>query len=226
MQIKHIFFDLDHTLWDFESNSDKAFETIFIKHQINLELNEFLEIYRPINLQYWKLFREDKVSKADLRYGRLKEAFDAITYSISDDLINQLAIDYIDVLPNHNQLFDGTHEILEHLKPNYKLHIITNGFDEVQHKKIEKSGLSTYFDKVITSEKVGVKKPNPEIFLYALREANANANESIMIGDNLEADILGAMANGFDAIHCNFNGYSTVDSIKTVTHLLELKKYL
>jgi putative hydrolase of the HAD superfamily len=226
MNIKHIFFDLDHTLWDFETNSDIAFEAIFKKHQVNVNIEKFLNYYRSINENYWKLYREEKISKEELRYGRLKDAFSIINYKATDDLINLLAVDYIEVLPNNNQLFEGTHEILNHLKPNYNLHIITNGFNEVQTKKLENSGLKGYFDKIITSEDAGVKKPNPIIFKYALEKTKALINESIMIGDNWEADIMGAKNIGFDVIFCNYNSKPVSESIKSVTKLSELKKYL
>lgn len=226
MNIKHIFFDLDHTLWDFETNSDIAFEAIFKKHQVNVNIEKFLNYYRSINENYWKLYREEKISKEELRYGRLKDAFSIINYKATDDLINLLAVDYIEVLPNNNQLFEGAHEILNHLKPNYNLHIITNGFNEVQTKKLENSGLKGYFDKIITSEDAGVKKPNPIIFKYALEKTKALINESIMIGDNWEADIMGAKNIGFDVIFCNYNSKPVSESIKSVTKLSELKKYL
>ena len=139
MEIKHIFFDLDHTLWDFEKNSNLTFEQLFKKNKIQLKLDVFLEQYSPINFHYWKLFREDKISKEDLRYGRLKDAFDVLNYSIEDELIHLLSEEYIDVLPFHNHLFEGAIELLEYLHPKYGLHIITNGFEEVQNLKLEKS---------------------------------------------------------------------------------------
>jgi putative hydrolase of the HAD superfamily len=224
--INHIFFDLDHTLWDFETNSDIAFNTIFKEHKVNVSLDKFLNYYRDINQKYWKLYREDRVSKEDLRYGRLKDTFKKIKYSVNDELIHNLSVDYINVLPNSNVLFEGTHEILSHLQSNYQLHIITNGFNEVQYKKMQMSNLSSYFNKIITSEDAGVKKPNPIIFQYALAQAQANANESIMIGDNWEADIMGAKNAGLDVIFCNFNNEAVSSSIKSVKNLLELKQYL
>ena len=224
--IKHIFFDLDHTLWDFETNSDLAFKAIFKKHNVNVDLLKFLNYYRNINENYWKLYREEKVTKEQLRVGRLKDAFDIIKFNASIDLIETLADDYIECLPDNNYLFEGTHEILAHLQPNFKLHIITNGFNEVQGKKMANSGLDVYFDKIITSEQVGVKKPNPLIFEFALKEANAQANESIMIGDNWEADIMGAKNAGLDVIYCNFDGKPVSESIKSVTNLSQIKHYL
>ena len=205
MNIKHIFFDLDHTLWDFESNSKNAFEYIFNDKQIDVEIEDFSSQYRPINQKYWKLYREDKVSKEKLRYGRLKETFDILGYAINDDEINVLSEKYIENLSKFNKLFIGTIEILDYLKPKYNMHIITNGFDEVQHKKLANASILPYFEHIISSERVGVKKPNPKIFNYALEIANAKSKESIMIGDNFEADILGARGVGMNTIFCNFN---------------------
>ena len=224
--INHIFFDLDHTLWDFETNSDLAFKSIFQKHKLNIDFQKFANYYRPINQKYWKMYREERVSKEDLRYGRLKETFTKIKFEVSNQTINSLAIDYIDHLPLNNYLFDGTLEILDYLMPNYSMHIITNGFNEVQHEKIKKSGLQKYFSKIITSEEVGVKKPNPIIFNQALKIANAQSKESIMIGDNWEADIMGAKNVGLDVIFCNFSNHPVSENIKSVNNLYEIKKYL
>ena len=175
MRIKHVFFDLDHTLWDFEKNSDLTFQKIFKKQKIELNLNDFLEVYKPLNLQYWRLYREEKVTKSELRYQRLKKTFDAVNYTISDVLIDEIADQYIEYLPHFNYLFDGTFEILDYLKEKYVLHIITNGFEEVQTKKMESSKILHYFDAIITSESVGVKKPNPKVFHHALKVPNQRA---------------------------------------------------
>ena len=202
--IKHVFFDLDHTLWDFDKNSALTFEKIFQIHNINLNINDFLKVYEPLNLNYWKLYREERIDKASLRYGRLKDTFDALSISVDDQLIFQLSEDYITYLTTFNHLFDGTLELLQYLQPKYQLHIITNGFEEAQQKKMDVSNISKYFKTVTNSEQAGVKKPNPIIFDYALKTAVAKPNESIMIGDNYEADILGALQVGFDVIFFNF----------------------
>ena len=227
MDIQHVFFDLDHTLWDFEKNSDLAFKKVFDKQNITIDLNSFLTVYKPLNLQYWKLYREEKISKDELRYGRLKNSFDAVNYAITDDLIDIIAVEYIDFLPDFNHLFEHTFEILEYLKDKYQLHIITNGFEEIQIKKMESSNILHYFNSVITSESVGVKKPNPKVFYHALEVANAKKENSIMIGDNIEADVLGAINIGMQAIHCNFEQEKVVDlNIISIASLLELKQYL
>lgn len=227
MGIKHIFFDLDHTLWDFEKNSAKAYLSCFKKHQITVNMADFLTTYVPINLKYWKLYREDRLSKKSLKYRRLKDAFTAVSYTVSDELINQIAIDYLKFLPENNKLFEGTIEILNYLKPNYQLHIITNGFSEVQNTKIEKAGIKHFFTEIITSDEVGAKKPNPKVFEYALDKTNATKQESIMIGDSLEADIQGALNAGMQAIHFNPEKLTLKKHHKTeIAHLNEIKKYL
>ncbi len=226
MDIKHVFFDLDHTLWDFEANSAKTFDFIFKENALAIDITAFLKTYIPINHRYWKLYREEKVSKSTLRYQRLRESFDALEYTISDDLIHHLSKVYIDNLPNYNQLFEGAIDVLNYLEPKYEMHIITNGFDEIQELKLQRSGIKKYFDKIITSESVGVKKPNPKIFDYALQSASALPEHSIMIGDNLEADVQGALNMNMRAIFCNFEKQSINEEIISIHNLYELKKHL
>ncbi len=227
MKIKHIFFDLDHTLWDFEKNSTLAFQQIFEELEINLVINTFLKVYKPINFQYWKQYREEKTTKEKLKYGRLKDTFDILKTPISDQWINLIADKYLQYLPTYNHLFDGAIELLEYLQTKYQLHIITNGFEDIQEKKIKKSRIKKYFQHIITSEKVGVKKPNYKIFQYALKTANANPKESYMIGDNLEADIFGAMNCSMNVIYCNFENEKVENKkILSIQHLLEIKQYI
>jgi putative hydrolase of the HAD superfamily len=226
-RIKHVFFDLDHTLWDFEKNSDLTFQKLFKDYEIDLDIAIFLEVYKSINFKYWRLYRQEKVSKEQLRYQRLKEAFDAVHFSISDQLIDTLAIQYIEVMPHFNHLFEGAIDILNYLKDKYQLHIITNGFEEVQAKKMKSSKILHYFDQVITSESVGVKKPNPIIFEHALSVAKATTENSIMIGDSLEADIEGAINFGIKAIYCDFENNNTKsNTFETVKSLFEIKQLL
>ncbi len=225
--IKHVFFDLDHTLWDFDKNAKLSFEQIFKEQKIAVALDDFLEVYTPINFEYWKLYREEKVNKATLRYRRLKDTFDALSYTINDDLINVLSEDFIKFLPNYNHLIEGTIDVLDYLSEKYQLHIITNGFKEVQNLKLEKSNIKKYFKTVITSESVGVKKPNPKIFEYALAQAKAQPQDCIMIGDNIEADILGAFNAGILPIHLELNKKgNTKNAFAQINALKELKQYL
>ena len=226
-QIQHIFFDLDHTLWDFEKNSDLTFQKIFKMNDLSVDLHSFLEVYRPLNFKFWKLYREEKVTKSELRYGRLKNTFDAIDFPISDTLIYLIADQYIEHLADFNHLFDGAIEILDYLNQKYTLHIITNGFEEIQTKKMINSKIYHYFEKVITSESVGVKKPNPKVFKHALEIANANIDQAIMIGDSIEADINGALGVGMKAIHCNFDTSLVPNNLFiSVSSLLEIKKFI
>lgn len=222
--ISDVFFDLDHTLWDFEKNSALAFETIFKKHQLTAYLNAFLTHYVPINLRYWSLYRDEKITREELRYGRFKEAFDLIGYAIDHATIDLISDDYIAHLPLNNHLFDGTIELLEYLREKYRLHIITNGFAEVQARKISNANIGHYFATVTNSEMAGVKKPHPQIFEYALKQANAQKETSIMIGDCIDADVRGALRFGIDAIL--FGQSAPLADIKQVSHLSELKNYL
>ena len=225
-QITDIFFDLDHTLWDFEKNSALTFEKIFSEYQVEVNLNRFLDYYVPLNLEYWKLYREEKVTKAALRYQRLRKAFDALEYHIDDPLIDTLSEAYIANLSNFRNLVPDTIEVLEYLRPNYNLHIITNGFEEIQEKKMRESNISQYFDQVVNSEMAGVKKPNPKIFQLALKMASVSPEKSLMIGDNIEADILGAKAVGFNALHLNAHNDPEHDHCQMIQELREIKSYL
>ena len=224
--IAHIFFDLDHTLWDFDKNSALTFDKIFSLNGIDINLDEFLEIYVPINLQYWKLYREEKINKGKLRFGRLNDAFNLLNVEVHRSKIYKLSDDYITHLCTFNHLFDEALEILEYLQPNYELHIITNGFKEVQHGKLNNANIDHFFNTVTNSEMVGVKKPNPKIFKHALNKARATEGNSIMIGDNLEADIIGALDFGIDAICFNYHKEKINNGIKHVDNLLDLKHYL
>ena len=224
--VKDIFFDLDHTLWDFDKNSMLAFKRVFKKFKITIEFDAFLKIYEPINLEYWKKYREDKVSKENLRRGRLIDSFNFFDLIFTTEKIDEIADAYIQELPFDNHLFEGAVEILDYLILKYKLHIITNGFEEVQHKKLKNSGIDHYFSTVTTSEEVGVKKPNSKVFLTALNKANSLPTQSVMIGDSLEADILGANNIGMQTIFYNYRNESISKKIKSIDSLLEIKNYL
>lgn len=224
--ITDVFFDLDHTLWDFEKNSALTFEKIFSENRIDIDLEDFLEVYVPQNLAFWKLFREERITKEELRYQRLKTVFDDLGKPVSDETINWLANEYIAYLSSFDHLFPGTVEILDYLKDKYKLHIITNGFEEIQEKKMKNSGIHSYFDKIINSEMAGVKKPNPVIFELALKSANTVPEKSLMIGDNIEADIMGAQAVGLHALHFNAHDGPLHQLCPIVHHLHEIKTYL
>ena len=224
--VTDIFFDLDHTIWDFDRNSALTFRKILGENGIAVDLDEFLTAYVPINLAYWKLFREARIGKAALRYLRLKRTFDVLGYAVSDETIDLLAEQYIAHLSSFTHLLPDTLEVLDYLKPRYRLHIITNGFAEVQEKKLRNSNILEYFEVVINSEMAGVKKPDPAIFRLALKEAATGASRALMIGDNLEADILGAKAVGFHALHLDVQGTSFHSHCLKISALHEIKNVL
>ena len=228
--IKHVFFDLDHTLWDFDRNSELAFEQIFSEKFAHISIHEFIKVYVPINQECWRLYQTNQITHDELRYNRLKHSFNAIDIEISDDNIDFIAKQYLEILPNNNFLMDGTIDLLDYLQENYKLHIITNGFTTVQHRKLENSGLKKYFQTITNSERAGVKKPDAQIFEVALADANALKTESIMIGDSWEADVSGAINANIKAIY--FNPDKVVQNtnsdflIADIQHLLELKTFI
>jgi len=224
--IEHIFFDLDHTLWDFDRNSALAFKEIFENQNIKLDVDDFLQVYMPINFKYWEQYRNNTVTKEVLRYGRLKDSFDRLKFETQDTTINLIADNYIEYLPNNNYLLEGSLEVLDYLSQYYKLHIITNGFEEVQHKKMQNSAILDYFDTITTSEDAGVKKPHPLIFEKAIKKSGADVSNSVMIGDNLEADIVGAHRFGLHVIHLNSSGQPVHNQYPQIQKLKELLNYL
>ncbi len=225
LKITDVFFDLDHTLWDFEKNSALAFESVLQTHLPEIDLSKFLTYYVPLNYAYWERYRKDEITQAALRLGRLRDTFAALDYEISEEMLALLSTEYIRVLPTYNYLFDGATDLLDYLKSKYRLHIITNGFDEVQNHKISNSKIGHYFTTITNSEMAGVKKPNPIIFEHALQLANARKESSIMIGDCIDADVRGALNCGLDAIlFCQLD--TNYDGIKCVSHLSEIKNYL
>lgn len=223
--ISDVFFDLDHTLWDFEKNSALAMTQVFEEENIRVPIDKFLEIYSVINFEYWERYRKDEITQKQLRYGRLKDSFDALSFAIDDHKIEICSAKYIAYLPTYNHLFDGAQDLLDYLAPKYKLHIITNGFHEVQNKKLTNSGILNYFQTVTNSENAGCKKPQPRIFEYAVKAANTTKEKSIMIGDCIDADVRGATEFGMDAILFSPND-AVYANIKKVNQLLEIKNIL
>ena len=224
--ITDVFFDLDHTLWDFDRNSGLALERVFQRFSVGVPLASFLKVYEPINFNYWREFREERVTKTQLRRGRLINSFSKLGVTYDMHIIDGMSEAYIEELPNNNYLFDGTFELLEYLKEKYTLHIITNGFSQVQFIKLEKSKLAPFFATVTSSEEVGVKKPNPLVFKTALSKAGASAQSSVMIGDTFDADILGAEGVGMDTIFFNYRKEIPTNGYKVVDYLLEIKDLL
>lgn len=227
---KHIFFDLDRTIWDMDGNSYLTLCELAKKHNvIQMGVNtidEFIDRYKIINNELWSEYSLNKIDKETLRTERFRRAFG--TFNIKDDHFCEIfANDYITCGPLKNNLLPHAIEVLDYLYSKYQLHIITNGFSEVQEVKIEKSDLGKYFRNIITSEEAGYKKPDPNIFHFSIKKAGAIPENSIMIGDSLEADILGAKAIGMAQVF--FNPDKQKHDVK-VTHeigsLKELKGIL
>lgn len=201
--MKHIFFDLDRTLWDFDKNSESALEILYDEHKLDDHLRSFRSFhtkYKKINADLWYQYARGKITKDILRTKRFKDTL-AYFEVQSEELVLKMADGYVYLSPYQTRLFPNTIETLEHLrKEDYKLHIITNGFKEVQFIKLEKSGLLPYFDVILCSEEVGHNKPARIVFDTALEMAKASVTNSVMIGDSYEADIVGAENAGIRAI--------------------------
>lgn len=219
LELTDIFFDLDHTLWDFEKNSKITFNLIFEKHSINIDLNSFMDVYRPVNIKYWNMYRKNQIDSKNLRYYRLKEVFEALKIKSDKQLIDLIAEEYINNLSDQIHLFPDAEQTLNYLANKYRLHIITNGFEKIQHRKIKSSKIEQFFETVTTAEGSGFKKPDKRIFKYALGKAKTQHHKSLMIGDSLEADIQGAKDFGMHAIYFGKKPNFDVDYIENLKDL-------
>ncbi|WP_207511498.1 YjjG family noncanonical pyrimidine nucleotidase [Longitalea luteola] len=228
MKYQHIFFDLDHTLWDFETNSRQTLEDLYLSYNLaskgvhSFEL--FYQGYFLHNEKLWDRFRKGFIKIDDLRWKRMWLTL--LDFKIGDqNLAMDMAKRFLDLLPTRKTLFPHTVEILTYLtNKGYKLHLITNGFEQVQHFKLKNAGIDSYFGEVITSEGSTFIKPNKEIFQYAFEKTNALPETSIMIGDNIEADIQGAINAGIDQVYMNhLNIAPSIQPTYTVYSLKELQ---
>jgi YjjG family noncanonical pyrimidine nucleotidase len=199
---RHLFFDLDNTIWDFNLNSYYALKHTFEMYHLDLNLYErFSSIYIANNERLWDLYRQNKITKEVLSKSRFEISFlETGLNGINGVDFNR---DYLSQLPLQTRLCDGARNVLEKLSEKYDMHIITNGFAEVQYKKLENSDLSHFFKKVFISEEIKSPKPSPEIFRHALKTSNARKKESLMIGDSWEVDIVGALEIGMDQVFYN-----------------------
>ena len=224
---QHIFFDLDHTLWDFHTNSNLALAELFVKYELAERLGTTIEVFREtyirINDEMWDKYRNGKVDKKTLRSERFKQALLAFNHDDSS-LGATLDTEYLEISPRQTALIPDTIEVLEYLAPKYELHILTNGFSQVQDIKLTQSGLKPYFRQVITSESIGVNKPHAPIFQESFRRTGATCDNSVMIGDNLEADIIGARNCGMDQVY--FNPEGTLHEEDVTFEIRQLKELL
>lgn len=209
MTYKHLFFDLDHTLWDFENNSRAVLEILFEKHRLSevcgiALFEDFRESFELNNERFWIRYRKGFVKREELRWKRMWHTL--LDFDKNDmELTHSLSDEYLELLPNQNKLMPFAKEVLEYCREKgYQLHLITNGYEEAQWKKMKQSEIDHYFLNVITSENSKSLKPQKEIFEFALQASGAFIKESLMIGDAIEADILGAQAIGMDQVYFNF----------------------
>lgn len=231
MKYKHIFFDLDHTLWDFDANARSTLQQLHIDLDLVSKGVHDFELFHRNYLQHneklWARYRNGFIKQDELRLKRMWLTL--LDFKIADEaLALQLSELFLQLLPARTILFPDTREVLTYLsEKGYGLHLITNGFEKTQHGKLQHSGLNHFFREVITSECSGSIKPQKEIFYFALKKAGALVEESLMIGDSLEVDVLGAQNIGMDAVHVNYNNLPQ-DFIPTYTikHLNELKQIL
>jgi len=231
MKYKHLFFDLDHTLWDFDANARTTLEQL----HVDLKLPEkgihdfdlFHKNYLAHNERLWEKYRNGHIRQDELRLKRMWLAL--LDFHIADEVLaKQMSELFLQLLPTRTILFPDTIEILQYLKDKgYGLHLITNGFEETQHNKLKHSGLDIFFKVVVTSECSNSLKPQKEIFEYALTKTGAKVKESLMIGDTVEVDVVGALSVGMDAVHVNYNGAEQeAEPTYTINHLKELKDFL
>lgn len=231
MRYKHLFFDLDHTLWDFETNSKETLQDLFVAHNLHKDItedfNQFYNVYSLHNKRLWDRYHHGFITQEELKWKRMWHAL--LEFKRGDETLSKkLSAAYLEILPTKKALFPYTIDILNYLKnKQYKMHLITNGFEKIQWAKLTSSDIGHYFDEVITSEASNSLKPKKEIFEYAFTKCNTQCCDSIMIGDNLDADILGAMNAGMDTIFVNhINEETTVKPTYTIYNLKELENIL
>ncbi len=225
-QLKHLFFDLDDTLWDFEGNSSDVIQSLFNNYQLENHLNTsfeaFFENYKKINANLWQQYSAKLISKEYLRNHRFELSFNSFNYS-NYEMGLAFSEDYILRSPQGKLLKPNSLEILMYLQDKYALHIITNGFKEVQTIKLNNCNLTPFFDQIIISEDHQTNKPDRKLFEIAQQLTNANPEECLMIGDNFENDVLGAINAGWQAVW-----YTPMQhrDYQTVSDLIELKGLL
>lgn len=231
MKYKHLFFDLDHTLWDFDANARITLEQLHLDMKLPEkgihDFDLFHRNYLAHNERLWAQYRNGHIRQDELRLKRMWLCL--LDFNVDDEeLALQMNELFLQLLPTRTLLFPDTLEVLTFLQEkDYRLHLITNGFEEVQHNKLKHSGLAPFFKVVVTSECSNSLKPQKEIFEYALNKTGATVEESLMIGDTLDVDVAGALNVGMDAVHVNYNNKEQdIEPTYTIYHLKELKEFL
>lgn len=231
MKYRHLFFDLDHTLWDFDANAKDSLTELYSIFELELRLVSPFELFYSTYLKHnailWERYENGFISSDDLKWKRMWRSL--LDFKIADEVLaKEMSAKFLEILPTKKKVFDYTFEILDYLtQKEYSIHLITNGFEKTQWSKLNNSNLAKYFTHVITSEISNSVKPKKEIFDYAIKKANGNIEECIMIGDNPNADIQGAINAGMDTIFVNhINAGCSLSPTHTIYHLKELETIL
>lgn len=226
---KDLFFDLDRTLWDFEANSKLALDILYHDLKLDQETDHFIhfhEVYKRVNSELWELYAKNQVSKEDLRNQRFVRTFAKLGINDEERAL-RMSDGYIELSPNQTLTFPNTKETLEELKSKgYKMGIITNGFEEVQYRKLKNCDLLQFFDVVVCSEDVGYSKPDKRVYDYALDKIQSKATNSIMIGDDMKADVLGANAAGLTGVLFDPSKTNYSNEIQRIKNLSEVPSML
>ncbi len=230
-EYQHVFFDLDHTLWDFDANAEEALTELFVEFDLEnilkIPFHPFYEKYIHHNKILWDRYHHGYIGADELKWKRMYRTL--LDFKIGNELLSKtLSERFLEILPFKKKVFPYTIEILDYLlAKNYAIHLITNGFHNIQSHKLKSSGLDKYFQYIITSESSNSLKPKKEIFDYALKAASAELSTSIMIGDNIDADIQGAINAGMDSIFVNHTGEEICcNATFTITHLQQIESIL
>ncbi len=230
MKYKFLFFDLDHTLWDYHSNSTKALTQLYAKYKLELYFDspaEFISIFNQHNDTLWEDYRQGNIKKEELRYKRFKDTFGEKEF-YNNDLSVEIGDLYMEITPRLNTLFPNTIETLEYLAPRgYEMYILTNGFLKTQEIKLENAGIDKFFKRIFSSDELGINKPHKEFFHWVVSSLHANKKDCLMIGDDEKVDIGGAKNYGIDSVWFNSVDQNHSDkAIQTISDLAELKSLL
>jgi putative hydrolase of the HAD superfamily len=206
MKYTHLFFDLDHTLWDFDRASEETWRVLWAEHELDTRIpagfDAFFPVYCGHNDRMWERFRNGFMKREELRWKRVWHSF--LDFKLYDtDLAHRLSTAYLELLPTQRFLMPAAKELLEYCRDKFSMHLITNGFETTQRLKLRHSGIAEYFGEIFTSERCSSIKPQPEIFHFAMATCGADCERSLMIGDALDIDIKGAMGVGMDTAYYN-----------------------